>query len=131
MPHFILHCSQNILLLKPAEEIMEAVYDAADSTGLFAENNIKVRISAFEMYKLGEGKNNFLHVFGNIMEGRTTQQKADLSRTILTRLNTLLPRLNILSINIREFELATYFNKAMLDPNNTSNDRFFGTEPGC
>ena len=38
------------------------------------------------------------------MEGRTTEQKANLSKKIIERLNALLADLSILSINIREFE---------------------------
>jgi 5-carboxymethyl-2-hydroxymuconate isomerase len=125
MPHFVIDCSRNVLNIKTADEIMQAVYEAAESTKLFKENDIKIRINPYEHYKLGEGKISFLHIFGNIMEGRTTEQKANLSRLILQKLNTILPDVSILSINIREFELATYCNKAMLDPKNNSNDRFF------
>jgi 5-carboxymethyl-2-hydroxymuconate isomerase len=124
MPHFVIDCSRNVLNITTADEIMQAVYEAAESTKLFKENDIKIRINPFEHYKLGEGKSSFLHIFGNIMEGRTTEQKENLSRLILKTLNTILPDVSILSINISEFELATYCNKAMLDPKNDLNDRF-------
>ena len=60
MPHFILDCSENILKLQSPVEVMAAVYDAADSTGLFAKGDIKVRIRPFQYFKLGEGKKDFL-----------------------------------------------------------------------
>jgi 5-carboxymethyl-2-hydroxymuconate isomerase len=114
MPHFIIDCSENIIQLKTPDEIMQTVYDAAESTGLFAKNDIKVRIRPFGYFKLGEDKKDFIHVFGNIMEGRSTEQKAALSKKIIQRLNDLFPGVTILSINVREFEKATYFNKTML-----------------
>lgn len=104
---------------------MQAVYEIAEATGLFAKGDIKVRINPYNYYKLGEGKNDFLHVFGNIMEGRSKEQKANLSTKIIERLNQLLPDLAILSMNVRDFEKDTYSNKSLINPLNTSKDRHF------
>ena len=93
---------------------METVYSVAESTGLFAENDIKVRITPYKHYKIGENKKDFMHVFGNIMEGRSTVQKAELSRKITEKLDMMFPNISILSINIREFEKATYCNKSLI-----------------
>lgn len=128
MPHFIIECSENIISERKPEEIMEAVYSAAEATGLFAEGDIKVRLRSYEHFKLGSSKKDFLHVFGHIMEGRSTQQKAELSKKILEQLNTMLPHISILSINISEFEKATYSNKALLDPQNIEQNRHFEPE---
>ncbi len=114
MPHFIIDCSENIIEQQSPEEIMRAVYDAAAATGLFAVDDIKVRLRPFQYFKLGEGKRDFIHIFGNIMEGRSTAQKENLSRKIIERLNEMFPDVSILSINIREFEKATYSNKALI-----------------
>ena len=118
MPHFIIDCSENIIQLKNPELIMQTVYDAAESTGLFAKNDIKVRIRPFKYFKLGEDKKDFIHVFGNIMEGRSTEQKAALSKKIISTLNEMFPDVSILSINIREFEKATYSNKVLIQSGN-------------
>src|SRR5436309_1376342 len=125
MPHFIIDCSEDILTRIPPEQLMQAVYEVAESTGLFAENDIKVRIQPYHYFMLGKGKHDFIHITGNIMEGRSTEQRAMLSRKIIQRLDEMLPDLSILSINITEFEKATYCNKAMLDPRNTMHDRHF------
>lgn len=128
MPHFIIDCSENIIEQKSPEEIMQAVYDAAEATGLFAENDIKVRLRPFRYFKLGEGKTDFIHIFGNIIEGRSVEQKENLSRKIIERLNETFPDVSILSINISEFEKATYCNKALIHPLNTAGDRHFNCE---
>ena len=104
---------------------MQAVYDVAEATGLFAVNDIKVRLRPYQHFKLGTGKKDFIHIFGNIMEGRSPEQKANLSKKIIERLNEMFPDISILSINIREFEKATYSNKALIHPLNTTNDRHF------
>ena len=125
MPHFIIDCSQDIIRQRTPDELMNAVYYTAETTGLFAEDDIKVRIRPFEYYKLGKTKKDFIHVFCNIMEGRTTEQKAKLSLDIIEKLNVMYPDISILSINIREFEKATYCNKVLIDPNNKTKDRHF------
>jgi 5-carboxymethyl-2-hydroxymuconate isomerase len=91
---------------------MQKVYDAANSTGLFIPEEIKVRINPFQYYTTGNTNDNFIHVFGNIMEGRATEQKANLSRQIVSELKTMFPEVPIISINIRDFEKATYRNKS-------------------
>lgn len=126
MPHFIIDCSQDILKKKSPNEIMDAVYNVAESTGLFAANDIKVRLQPYQYYRLGESKKNFLHVFGYIMQGRNTEQKAALSKQMTIHLTELLPEISFLSVSISEFEAATYSNKALINPENTDHDRHFG-----
>src|SRR5215203_5024266 len=104
MPHFVIDCSENILRLCAAEEILQAVHDTAEATGLFKKGDIKVRIRPFTHYTVGRMKSDFIHVFGNIMEGRTTDQKANLSRQIVAKLKLMFAEVPVISINIRDFE---------------------------
>jgi 5-carboxymethyl-2-hydroxymuconate isomerase len=125
MPHFIIECSEDVLSLKTPEEIMQAVYEVAEATGLFAKNDIKVRLMPYKYYKLGETKKDFIHIFGNIMEGRSNTQKADLSRRVIERLNEIFPSISILSMDIIDFDLSTYCNKSLINPLNEKKDRHF------
>ncbi len=113
MPHFIIHCSENIITRISPDDFMQQVYNEADSTGLFAQRDIKVRISSFEHYNIGNSKEDFIHIFANIMEGRTVDQKKGLSKKIISKLKSVFPDVPIISINIRDFEKATYVNKSM------------------
>lgn len=114
MPHFVLDCSENIIQLKSPQEIIQAVYNAAESTELFSEGDIKVRIHPFKYYSTGNTQDDFIHVFGNIMEGRNEAQKANLSRKIISTLKIMFPDVPVLSINIRDFEKSSYCNKSMV-----------------
>jgi 5-carboxymethyl-2-hydroxymuconate isomerase len=114
MPHFIIDCSENVIRLKSAEDIMQEVFNSALSTGLFLESEIKVRINPFTYYNNGNSLDDFIHVFGYIMEGRNTDQKAELSKVIVAKLNEILPEVPVISINIKDFEKASYFNKTMI-----------------
>jgi 5-carboxymethyl-2-hydroxymuconate isomerase len=114
MPHFVIDCSENILRLKAPEEILREVHDTAEATGLFKKGDIKVRLRAFGHYTVGGEKSDFIHIFGNIMEGRTTEQKADLSRQLVAKLKSMFAEVPVISINIREFEKATYCNRNLI-----------------
>lgn len=114
MPHFVIDCSANILKLKSPKEMMQKVYDTAESTTLFDKGDIKVRINPFEYYTIGNTEDDFIHIFANIMEGRNTSQKKNLSKRIITELKLMFPNVPIISINIRDFEKATYCNKSMV-----------------
>jgi 5-carboxymethyl-2-hydroxymuconate isomerase len=114
MPHFVIDCSEEIVKLRSPQEIIRKVYDAANATELFIPEEIKVRINPYQFYSTGNTSDNFIHVFANIMEGRTTEQKTELSKQIITVLNSMFPNVPIISINIRDFERATYCNKEMV-----------------
>jgi len=117
MPHFIIDCSKDIFKLHSEDEIIQQVHLSAVSTKLFNKNDVKVRINSFEKYSTGDKKENFIHVFSNIMEGRSIEQKANLSKTIVKDLASLCPSIPNIGTNVIEFEKANYFNKNMLDPN--------------
>ena len=52
-------------------------------------------------------------------------KKASLSKKVIEKLNEMFPGISILSMNVSEFELATYSNKSLINPLNTERDRFF------
>jgi 5-carboxymethyl-2-hydroxymuconate isomerase len=114
MPHFVIECSENILKIKSPEEIIRTVYDTAESTRLFAVADIKVRIMPYSRYTVAGTGNDFIHVFAYIMEGRNMEQKANLSKQIVGKLKTVLPDVPVISMNVIDFEKATYCNKAMV-----------------
>ncbi|PHR69034.1 MAG: 5-carboxymethyl-2-hydroxymuconate isomerase [Lutibacter sp.] len=114
MPHFILDCSENILELQKPREVLEEVLETAYATGLFEKNDIKVRLNPFKHSLVQGSDDDFIHVFANIMEGRNTEQKSNLSKQIVAKLKSMFPSTPIISINIRDFEKASYCNKKML-----------------
>lgn len=114
MPHLILDCSPNVLAVRSAEELMREVHDTAEASGLFANGDIKVRIQTHDHYTVGNTQEDFLHVFGYIMQGRTVEQREALSTSIVKRLKELLPDVPVISMNVMEFEKATYTNRTMV-----------------
>jgi 5-carboxymethyl-2-hydroxymuconate isomerase len=118
MPHFIIDCSESILSLANPDELMQAIYDAAESTGLFASSGvggIKVRLRPYRHFINVDGHEHFVHVFANLLEGRTQDQKKALSEKVVRTLKGLLPAVDLISINIRDFEKATYCNTRIIE----------------
>lgn len=114
MPHFVIDCSENVLHGRSQQEILKVVHATADATALFETADIKVRLRPFEEFSVGGGKSDFIHVFADIMEGRTTEQKAHLSKEIVSKLKAMFPEVPFIAMNVRDFEKATYCNRAML-----------------
>ena len=114
MPHFVVDCSQGILQSHAEDQIIERVHRVAYLTGLFDENDIKVRVNPFAIYSVGNKRADFIHVFSSIMEGRTIEQRANLSKLIVGELASMFPGVANITTNIAEFERATYWNRTML-----------------
>lgn len=110
MPHFVIDCSPDVIASIPVEIFIKEIFYSAAQTGLFDLDDIKVRLRPFEHYDVGNMRKDFIHVFAYIMEGRTTEQKADLSRRVVTKLKGIFPNVPVISMNISEFEKATYCN---------------------
>lgn len=96
MPHFIIDCSKDILSTTTEKEVNTKVHQTAAASGLFDKADIKVRMRPFENYTVGgSDQTPFIHVFAYIMEGRTTKQKANLSKSIVKELKSLFPNMSL------------------------------------
>jgi 5-carboxymethyl-2-hydroxymuconate isomerase len=114
MPHFLIDCSENIMTDKSKSEIMKVIHEAAVSSELFDPQDIKIRIRPFDEFMVGGTNESFIHVFSHIMQGRSIEQKAMLSRKVVQALTEIFSDVEFIAMNVDEFEKATYTNKAML-----------------
>ena len=114
MPHFVVDCSQAILQIHDEESIVARLHGVAVASGLFDASDIKVRVRPFEIHATGDGRDDFIHTFAWIMQGRSVEQRAALSKAIVSELAAMFPRLPRIAANIAEFEQATYFNRSMM-----------------
>lgn len=114
MPHFVVDCSQEVLRIHDEESIMTRLHRVVHASGLFDESDIKVRVRPFATYAVGGTREDFIHTFAWIMQGRSVEQRAALSKAIVSELARMFPQLPRIAANIAEFERATYFNRAMM-----------------
>lgn len=114
MPHFVVDCSQGVLQVHDEASIITRLHRVVSASGLFEESDIKIRIRPFGTYAVGGGRDDFIHTFAWIMQGRSVAQRAALSKAIVSELARMFPLLPRIAANVAEFEQATYFNRAML-----------------
>lgn len=114
MPHFIVDCSQELLQLHSEEAIITRLHRVVNASALFEESDIKIRVQPFDIYAVGGERQDFIHTFAWIMQGRSVDQRAALSKAIVTELAEMFPLLPRIAVNVAEFERATYFNRAMM-----------------
>ena len=77
---------------------MAAVSGLANDSGFFAVDDVEVRLRPYQYYQLGDGKNNFVHIHCYIVQERTTEQKALLSRQIIKKLLVMSPDVSFLTL---------------------------------
>ena len=113
MPHLIVECSENILKKEEPNHIIQEIYNTVTAIDSF-ENNVMVRIIPYKYYTTLGTKDDFIYVFANILEGRTLENKQKFSKNVVKILKDMFPNVPKISINIREFERATFVNNSML-----------------
>ena len=114
MPHFVVDCSKSILSSHDGEAITKEVHKAANSTGLFSESNVQVRVNTFDDFRVGNVKQEFIQVFASILEGRTPEQKLNLSKAVIKALVEMFPKVSTIGIDINDLEKGTGFNRNMM-----------------
>lgn len=110
MPHAVLECSANLIAPLKEKKLCSKVHAAMDASGLFKPDEIKIRLHGAEAIHIGlNGEDGlFLHAFIYLLEGRTTEKKQMLSRTVLETLRELTPAGTYLSVDVRELVRDTY-----------------------
>jgi len=109
MPHFVVDCSKSVFSTHDGDTITKKVHLAAISTGLFSEANVQIRITPFDHYLKGNEKQEFIHVFASILEGRTPEQKLALSKAVVTELADIFPDIPHIGVDIRDIQKGTGF----------------------
>lgn len=61
MPHVVIHCSEQIIKLKSAQEIIQNVYNKAASTGGASRKNKSMNQSILILYDWKLKNNNYEH----------------------------------------------------------------------
>ena len=104
MPHCIVEHSPNL----DANILLDAVCQGAVDSALFEITDIKTRASAFEHFQTNATQNEFVHVVVKILSGRSLDQQAQLSQSVLSRLKALNLVATSLTVEVVEMQRDTY-----------------------
>lgn len=115
MPHFVFECNEDVIQNRSVDSIIQEIHSTAEDSGLFHPDHIKVRLNAYKSHTCGPQDEDFIHIFGSIMEGRTTAQKRELSESMVKKCIQLFPDVPNIAMNVWEFEKATYIKRTMVE----------------
>lgn len=89
MPHLIIEYSADCVDEHQAQAMADAVFVAAQDSGLFETANIKSRAIPVSAYRLGVAGRGFVCVRCRIHAGRSGAQKKQLSEAVVSALREL------------------------------------------
>lgn len=95
------------------EEIMKRVFEGANSTGLFKPEAIKVRINPYMYYNVGNVIRSFIYITVSLLEGRSREQKDQLTQKVVAELEEMLPDILSISLSFVDLDRETYFTRTM------------------
>lgn len=108
MPHLIIEYARDMNIDDKVPAMLNAVHNAAVSTGLFDEGNIKVRALPLEYYRFGKGRDPFVHAQLRIQMGRNPEQKKNLSNTVLKALCDQGLPTGMITVEVVEMDTTSY-----------------------
>jgi 5-carboxymethyl-2-hydroxymuconate isomerase len=115
MPHLVIEYSIDGHERFDMTELMRALHAAAASTGVVQAPDIKIRAISYDDYLVAGIRDAFCHVSVFLLEGRTPEQKLNLSESLRTSLSKMLPRTKSLSVDIRDMDPSAYKKRLLPD----------------
>ena len=88
--------------------MMQAIFEAARSSGLMTPSDIKLRAIGYRDFQLNDGSNGFVHVTVSMLEGRTPEQKEALAIACRGALVNTCPQADAISVDIRDMDAVAY-----------------------
>ena len=108
MPHCIIEYSKEVENTISPKKLLKIAHQGTFNTGFFDEKAIKSRAIPFEHYLVGGEKLNFIHITIRILSGRTEEQRATISNSVLEELKKIELSSISLTVEICEIDKESY-----------------------
>lgn len=108
MPHCIIDYSSEVAGQIEIDALIEAVYQGAMESGLFTEHDVKTRALGYPHHRTGQTRDSFVHVAVHLLSGRSDEQKAMLSESVLARIEPMLPLVVSVGVEIIDIHRESY-----------------------
>lgn len=108
MPHLIIQYAQELARDEQVPPMLDAVHEAAASTGLFDESHIRTRAFPVAFYRVGTGRDPFIHAQLRILPGRTPAQKTTLSNAVLAALREQGWAAKVITVEVVDMDGESY-----------------------
>ncbi len=113
MPHCVIEYAAELEGELDLGALIDAVHAGALASGLFPEADIKTRAISYAHHRmgrhlLGQSGNSFVHLSVHLLDGRSDDQKAQLSEGILNRMLPLVSQVASVGVEICDMHRASY-----------------------
>ena len=116
MPHMIIEFSQELASDKRVGSMMQAVHEAAFSSGLFEQSHIKIRMIPIQYYLTANSRDSFLHAQLRILSGRTPEQKKMLSQAVLASITDQHWPVKRITVEVVDMDRDSYYRYTAENP---------------
>jgi len=113
MPHVIIEHAHEVAGEIDINSLIGAVHEATFGSGLFTEYDIKTRALEYRNHQTGQTRDSFVHVAVHLLDGRSEAHKSMLSRTVLARIEPLLPQVVSVGVEICDMHRASYVKRVL------------------
>lgn len=108
MPHIVFEYSVDHTDAQAIKQLMDNCFDVCREFECINPKAIKLRAIPVELAYYGNGSESFIHARAHLLDGRTTERKAAISKAILDCTMMSLPHVETFSVEIVEMDKETY-----------------------
>ena len=110
MPHLVMEYSNSVDERVNVQGLLEDLHYAAIQSGLFDVPSLKSRALRYHHWMIGEqgDSSDFIHITFELLDGRTAEQKRELSRLLMAVLQQQASHITSLTINVRDMDKACF-----------------------
>lgn len=106
MPNLVMEYSNSVDDRVNVQGLLEDLHHIALNCGLFDVGAVKSRALRCHHWLIGDEADSvdFIHISFELLDGRTAEQKRDLSRQLMAVLQTQASHIRSLTVNIRDMD---------------------------
>jgi len=108
MPHLVIEYSEGALARDDVTGLMEALFEAAWRTGIMKAEDVKVRACVYDDFLVAGKRDSFVHLSVYLLEGRSPDQKVELSTSLRRTMTERCPDVVSISVDVRDMDPVAY-----------------------
>lgn len=110
MPNLVMEYSNSVDERVNVQGLLEDLHQVALQSGLFDVGSVKSRALRCHNWLIGDESDNvdFIHISFELLDGRTPEQKRELSRQLMTVLQEQASHVRSLTVNMRDMDKESF-----------------------
>ncbi|MGF1868627.1 MULTISPECIES: 5-carboxymethyl-2-hydroxymuconate Delta-isomerase [Photobacterium] len=110
MPNLVMEYSDPVAERVNIRDLLEDLHQALLESGLFEPESVKSRSYPCHNWFVGEDgdRKTFIHLNLSLLSGRTPEKKRELSRSLLSVLESHASEINSLTVDVRDMDVDSF-----------------------